>query len=220
MKKLTLVAFAAISLSYGGGKGIAPAVVPAIPIAANESVSANPWYLGGGIVWMDFLKDPCSATDPSCRYEDVTYGAMLRGGYEFNEYFGIEGRVARTFLDEGPNGGAPMFHAGVFLKPQYPLTERFNAYALAGYGYTKNFGSGNRLNYFDDDWGFSAGAGIEYDLSGKKEDFLENATYDRTFDGHADQGRGWSLFLDYQRLLIKSDAPDLDMISAGLRYDF
>jgi OOP family OmpA-OmpF porin len=91
---------------------------------------------------------------------------------------------------------------------------------LAGYGYTKNLGSGERLEYFDDDWGFSAGLGFEYDLSDRKSDFLENTAYDREFDGYADQGRGWSLFIDYQRLLIKSDVPDLDMISAGVRYDF
>ena len=74
-----------------------------------------------------------------------------------------------------------------------------------GYRYTENLGNGARLDYFDNDHGFSAGIGIEYDLSDKQGDFLKNVTYDRVFDGHADQGRGWSLFLDYQRLLVKSD---------------
>ncbi|MBT8344511.1 MAG: hypothetical protein KJO45_07330, partial [Sulfurovum sp.] len=80
--------------------------------------------------------------------------------------------------------------------------------------------NGNRLNYFDEDDGFSAGLGLEYDLSDREEDRVENANYDRTFDGYADQGIGWTLFLDYQRLLIKSDVPDLDAVSFGARYDF
>jgi len=220
MKRVIAAALLSGLSLYAGGKTVVPAVVPVVPI---EHESVNPWYLGVGLIWADFLKDPCSPTDPTCKYEDVTYGAMVRGGYDFNQYFGLEGRLAGTFMDEGPNGGAPLMHAGLFLKPQYPLAERFNAYALAGYGYTKNLGKSNGnivKNYFDDDWGFSAGIGFEYDLSDKDSDFLEGTAYDREFDGYADQGRGWNLFIDYQRLLIDSDAPDMDMISAGVRYDF
>ncbi len=145
---------------------------------------------------------------------------MIRGGYDYNQYVGVEARYIRTFLDEGPLGGTPLAHAGIFLKPQYPVSERINIYGLLGYGYTENLGNGARLDYFDNDWGFSAGAGIEYDLSDRDDDKEENGYYDRPFDGYADQGRGWSLFLDYQRLLIKSDVPDLDAVSLGLRYDF
>jgi OOP family OmpA-OmpF porin len=100
------------------------------------------------------------------------------------------------------------------------VAESVNIYALLGYGYTKNLGNGARLDYFDSDSGFSAGLGLEYDLSDREGDREENANYDRGFDGYADQGKGWSLFLDYQRLLIKSDVPDLDAISFGVRYDF
>jgi len=31
---------------------------------------------------------------------------------------------------------------------------------------------------------------------------------------------GWGLFLDYQRLVIDSEAPDMDVVSAGVTYDF
>ena len=188
-----LFSFVLVTTSIYGGKGVVPAVAPVVPI---ETIDPSPWYLGAGLVWAK-LSD-CKLVD--CSYEDVTYGAMLRGGYEFNEYFGFEARGIRTFLDEGPFGGAPLQHVGLYVKPQYPINERINAYALLGYGYTENLGNGARLDYFDSDSGFSVGLGLEYDLS--------------------DQGRGWSLFLDYQRLLIKSDVPDLDAISFGLRYDF
>ena len=217
MKSIVILSFVMTTLTttlLAGGKRVILASSPVVPI---EMIDPSPWYLGGGAVWAKL--SGCNL-QPGCEYEDVTYGAMLRGGYEYNQYVGVEARYIRTFLDEGPFGGTPLAHAGIFLKPQYPVSERVNLYGLLGYGYTENLGNGARLNYFDSDWGFSAGAGIEYDLSDREGDRIENGNYDRAFDGYAGQGRGWSLFLDYQRLLIKSDVPDLNAISLGLRYDF
>jgi len=216
LKLCALLFVLGTALYGGGGKNIVPAVSPVAPIATED---ISPWYLGGGFVWAKLSNADCGYA-PNCTYEDTTYGAMIRGGYDVNEYFGIEARYIDTFWDEGPYGGTPLMHAGLFLKPQYPVSERVNLYGLLGYGYTKNLGNGARLNYFDDDWGFSAGVGIEYDLSDRKGDRVKNGNYDRPFDGYADQGRGWSLFLDYQRLLIKSNIPDLDAVSFGIRYDF
>jgi len=211
----SLISLATLSTcSYAGGKAVSAAAVPVVPI---EVIDPSPWYLGAGIVWAKL--SGCDL-QPGCTYEDVTYGAMVRGGYDYNEYVGIEARYLRTFLDEGPFGGTPLAHAGLFIKPQYPVSERVNLYGLLGYGYTENLGNGARLDYFDSDWGFSAGAGLEYDLSDREGDRIENANYDRPFDGYADQGKGWSIFLDYQRLLIDSDVPDMDAVSLGLRYDF
>lgn len=216
-KTLTIKLLFSIALfttsTYAGGKAVAPVEAEVIPVP--EDISA--WYLGVGLVIAKL--SGCNLA-PGCTYEDTTYGAMVRGGYEFNEYFGIEARYIHTFLDKGPFGGTPLQHIGLYAKPQYPVNEEINIYALLGYGYTKNLGNGARLNYFDDDNGFSAGIGLEYDLSDKDGDFEKDANYDREFDGYADQGIGWTLFLDYQRLLIKSDIPDLDAISVGLRYDF
>lgn len=211
---LSLVITTLSTTLLAGGKSVVYAESPVAPI---EMIDPSPWYLGGGAVWAKL--SGCNL-QPGCEYEDVTYGAMLRGGYEYNQYVGVEARYLRTFLDEGPFGGTPLAHAGIFIKPQFPVSERVNLYGLLGYGYTENLGNGARLNYFDSDWGFSAGAGIEYDLSDREGDRIEDGDYDRAFDGYADQGKGWSLFLDYQRLLIKSDIPDLNAVSLGLRYDF
>jgi len=218
MKTLTIKVLMTTALltsgMYAGGKNVTPVDAPiaTIPEVANPS----PWYLGAGLVMAKL--HGCDLVN--CSYEDVTYGGMLRGGYEVNQYFGVEARGIYTFLDKGPFGGTPLEHIGLYAKPQYPLSERTNVYALLGYGYTKNLGNGNRLHYFDNGSGFSAGVGFEVDLSDKDGDFEKNANYDREFDGYADQGKGWSLFADYQRLLIKSDVPDMDVISLGLRYDF
>lgn len=218
MRKIILVSFIILvtlsTSTYAGGKGVIETVSPVIPI---ETIDPSPWYLGAGIVWAKL--SGCNL-EPGCEYEDVTYGAMVRGGYDYNQYVGVEARYIHTFLEEGPYGGTPLSHIGIFLKPQYPVSERLNVYGLLGYGYTENLGNGARLDYFDNGSGFSAGLGVEYDLSDSDYDREENGNYDRIFDGYADQGRGWSLFLDYQRLLIDSNIPDLDAVSLGLRYDF
>ena len=215
MKGLTsklLISVALLSTSiYAGGKIVAPVEVKVVPV--TEEISS--WYLGVGLAAAKF-----HSCGDGCDYEDVTYGAMLRGGYDFNQYIGIEARGIRTFLDKGPLGGIPLQHIGIYAKPQYPVSERFNIYGLLGYGYTENLGNGARLNYFDNDSGFSGGVGLEYDLSDKEGDFKKSVNYDRAFDGYADQGQGWSLFIDYERMLIKSNIPDMDVVSVGLKYDF
>ena len=62
--------------------------------------------------------------------------------------------------------------------------------------------------------------GLEFDLSSKDDDYEEDVRYERPFDGHANQEKGWGLFIDYQQLLIKSDLPDMDIVSIGVTYDF
>ena len=189
MKKITLLLFMSIVISHAGGN-----VVPVIV----KKMEVSPWYIGGGISWAKL--SGCNL-GPLCEYEDVTYGVMLRGGYDYNEYFGLEVRAMRTFLDEGPYGGTPLQHIGIFAKPQYRLTEKLNLYTLLGYGYTENLGNGGRLTYFDSESGFSAGLGLEYKLSTEPND-------------------KWSIFLDYQRLLVKANIADLDMVTFGVRYNF
>jgi len=200
LKSLLILSILSIC-GYAGDKYTTFAESPIIAVPIDK---ASSWYLGIGIVRAKLRG--CGLV--KCSYEDVTYGAMIRGGYEFNEYFGVEARGIRTFLDKGPFGGTPLQHVGIFAKPQYPVAEQVNAYGLLGYGYTENLGNGARLNYFDNDHGFSAGIGLEYDLS------------DRALNSYTNQGKNWSLFVDYQRLLIKSGVADMDVTSLGIKYDF
>ena len=212
----SLLATVAMStMSYGGGKVVAPVEAPVEPIPAMHT--PTPVYIGLGLVWGRY--HGCE-TSPGCTYEDVTYGAMVRAGYEWNQYIGIEARALATFWGADDLGGQKLRHIGLFAKPMYPLGEDFNVYALLGYGWTKTTTGGNGNLPTVDESGFSAGIGLEYDLSDKDDDREEDTMYDRGFDGQADQENGWGLFVDYQRLLIKSDVPDMDVISAGVTYDF
>jgi len=213
---ISLLAMATISTNvFAGGKGVVPVEAPVEPIPVMQTPS--PIYLGLGLLWGRY-SGACGDADPSCTYEDVTYGALLRAGYDFSQYFGIEGRILGTFLKADPLGGEELRHFGLYAKPMYPLGEDFNIYALLGYGWTKTK-AGKNLKEIDES-GFSAGLGLEYDLSNMEDDREEDTLYEGGFDGQGDQEKGWGLFVDYQRLLIKSDIPDMDVISGGVTYDF
>jgi len=195
------------TVTYAGGD-IMPAMVPVEPTPVNRV--ASPVYIGAGFVAGRYFAD---------NYEDVTYGAMIRVGLDFNQYIGLEARYIATFWEEGKLYGQELEHFGLFVKPMLPFNENFNMYGLLGYGWTQTNTSGV-LNKAIDDNGFSAGLGLEYDLSDKRDDYDRNINYPEGFDGQGDQEKGWGLFVDYQRLLINSDIPDLDVVSAGITYDF
>ncbi|CAA6819159.1 MAG: Unknown protein [uncultured Sulfurovum sp.] len=197
MKKsfiLSTIAVTAIStIAFAGGDIEIPEYIPVEPIV--EQQATTPVYVGVGLTRGRYY-DSCG----NCEYEDVTYGMMLRAGYDFNEFIGIEARAIATFWKDDELSGQKLQHFGLYAKPQVQIDESFNAYALLGYGWTQtSTNSGSKMSEVDES-GFAAGLGLEYALEGP------------------DQGLG--LFVDYQRLLIDSDQPDMDVVSAGVTYDF
>ncbi len=216
MKKNILLSSFLITLMsitvYAGGKGVVPAVTPVTPVSV---VDPSPFYVGVGLIRGNYYKD----TD-TCEYEDTTYGGLIRVGHDFDQYFGVEARVLGTFWEADPLGGQKLQHFGIFAKPMYPIDEDINIYALLGYGWTKTTTGGNGNLPTIDENGLSLGIGLEYDLSSKEDDIVEDMEYDRDFDGQGDQEIGWGLFVDYQRLIVDSDMPDIDIISVGITYDF
>ena len=191
--KRSLLLFTLLSgLAIAGGKGVPIPVEPVVPMPIEES---GAFYVGLGLIATDF--DYCSALE--CNYQDSTYGIMLRAGYEFNEYIAVEARGFNTFMDEGPYGGVPLQGIGAYIVPQYTFADNFKVYGLIGYAYTESLAEGNRLQYFEDDSGFSAGGGLEYMITD---------TY--------------SVFVDYNNLLISSDndVPSMEAYSLGIKYTF
>jgi len=203
--KIVVSAIAAltISQSFAGGF-IAP------PHVEKEDANITGLYVGLGLSRAFFDGNcPCD----NAVYEDYTYGGVLRVGFDFNQYFGVELRGATTWMEE--EGAMVKSHIGIFAKPQYHVSEDINIYALAGYASTE-IGDDPQVSF--DDSGFSWGVGLEFDLFGDEKH--ENVHYDREFDGMGDQEQGWGLFIDYQKLIEKDGAPDIDMITFGVTYDF
>jgi len=141
---------------------------------------------------------------------DNNIALIGRLGYDFNSYIGIEARGIKTIAKD--NGGQ-ISHVGLFLKPMYPIIDQANLYALVGVAKTSTSGGLRKV----DAEGLAMGAGFEYDLSVDK---AKDGKYSREFNGQGDQERGLGLFVDYERLIVKKNAPNMDTISAGVTYDF
>lgn len=219
IKIITLSGLLTTSSLFGGGD-----IAPVIPI---EKIDPNPFYVGVGLIWAGVSRDCNDPSEycPDTRLKDSTWGGIIRVGYDFNQYFGIEGRALKATLD---SDWAETTHYGIFLKPMMPVGEQMNIYGLLGYGHTKVVTDCAIQETFKHD-GFSYGIGLEYDLSDKEDDYeahKENEwdvlTFDREFDGHGDQEKGWGLFIDYQNLM-HDEGPNnyrTNIISFGVTYDF
>ena len=116
---------------------------------------------------------------------DFDLGALgVRGGYYFNKYFSVEGRLAFGVADDsfsgtvdvgsGPETGTLTidldYSLGVYAVGHIPLTDQFQLYGLAGFtkhevtldAYIPSLGSDSES--FDDS-DFSYGVGAEYDMT-------------------------------------------------------
>jgi hypothetical protein len=151
------------------------------------------WYAGLG-----FTTVQAKCTD-NCK--DITYGILGKVGYNFNEYVALEGRAIKTNWEYEQQ---KIEHMGLFVKPIYPLKKDMSLYGLLGYGKVE---TGNKIVF--DENGFAWGIGLNYYFGEHKESKKEE--YD---------SKGFGLFIDYERLLQKSDSPDFDSLNIGVIYDF
>jgi len=212
LKTAALAALMSTAALQAGGD-IAPIVIPA-------QDDPNPFYVGVGVVWAGVSAD-CfgEGTCPDVRLKDSTWGGIIRVGWEYNQYIGIEGRALKATLD---SDWGETTHYGIFLKPQYPIGEQFNIYGLLGYGHTEIDADCTAFTENFTYNGFSYGIGLEYDLSSTEDDREEGVAYDRPFDGHMDQEKGWGLWIDYQNLLNNEGYHNYksNIVSFGVTYDF
>ena len=184
---------------------IKPVVVTPSPV---KNIQPNGFYAGIGLAaarYSSNCKIGCYRAGT-----DKTAGIVARVGYDFNKYIGVEARGIRT---NWKSNGGKIKHAAIFAKPMLPITNGTNIYGLVGVAKTTTQGKMQRT----DAEALALGAGVEIDLS---KDTPKNGRYGRTFDGKGDQEKGLGLFADYERMVVKSGAPDLDAVSVGVTYDF
>ncbi len=211
---ITMIALA--TTSYAGGKSGPAAVTPIAAIVPMAPV-INPWpiYIGLGLVMANLERDPCPCTPNAADIKDHRYGGIVRAGWDFNNYIGIEARALKTF---GNDVFSETEHYGLYLKPQYHISSQMNVYGLLGYGKTTiDYTNGVRSSTTDEN-GFSYGAGFEYDFA-SDESF---GVYSRVFDGQGDQEKGWGMWVDMQHLLSNAGAVHTtsNIVTAGITYDF
>jgi OOP family OmpA-OmpF porin len=198
--------------SYAGGKYVKPVEAEVAPIPAV--INPLPLYVGIGLVAAGLSRDcPC---DNGTRLKDMTYGGIARVGWDFNQYIGLEARALKANIEDD---FSQTTHYGLYLKPQYHVTDAMNVYGLLGYGkttvdYDNNNGRTSKLSKN----GLSYGAGLEYDFGTE----ASQGQYSRAFDGQGDQEKGWGLWVDFQHLLYNEGVFDTDsnLMTAGVTYDF
>jgi len=194
---------------------------PSTPVIKAKKISPSGFYAGLGITGAKY-KDNCKCKNDSSSlggksksrsFKDTTYGAMARVGYDINQYIGVEARASKTNWD---SEGSKIEHGGIYVKPMLPVGDATNIYGLVGLAKTKVKSKNGKTPKVDAD-GLALGVGMEIDLS---KDIPRDGRYSRSFDGQGDQEKGIGLFVDYERMLVKKSAPDLDAVSAGVTYDF
>ena len=162
MKKIALSVMTAVcvsSFAVAGGdlKEVEPAVVPVIPVAEEEKSGL---YAGVGISAVSTRDGSLSFFDEESG-QDRTGNLLFMAGYEFNPYVALEGRYSTYIAEEDVLNSDTW---GVYLKPQYPVSEDFKVYALLGFGGIDAEGvNGHDVDV--DDSGFQWGLGGSYDMT-------------------------------------------------------
>lgn len=190
--------------SFGFAGGDFAPVEPVIetPVVVEESTSA--FYVGLGI---SALSTGTGKIDFFDNHEgrDRTGNLLVLAGYEFNEYIAVEGRYSTYIFDEDSINSDTW---GIYVKPQYPVNEDINVYALVGLGGTTIDGiDGNNIDFDDND--FQWGLGLSHDFSA---DFLKDM----------------AVFIDYTSIANgisgtwngTSEDVDSDAITVGVTYKF
>jgi len=213
IRKITISLVSVIALgtsSYAGGKFVEPVEAPVAPIV--DTINPLPLYVGLGLVAAAVSKDcPCADAD---RQKDMTYGGLVRVGWDFNQYIGLEARYMNASMEKD---FSTTTHYGIFAKPQYHITNQMNVYGLVGYGETRVEGCALNDGELKES-GLSYGLGFEYDF-GSDENLGQ---YNRMFDGQGDQEKGWGIWADYQNLFHNEGTYNVktNIFSVGVTYDF
>jgi opacity protein-like surface antigen len=211
-------------LTYGIGLALGTAVFAGGDIAPVEPVVETPvvvnddagFYvgLGYGYVNADLAKTVDPGFDPN---RDSTHDALLlQAGYKVNRYVAVEGRYWLGSDDDfyvPKRDHTKTFDAwGLYVKPMYPVTEKFDVYALLGYAdlssdFTVHNPAGDVTTNLDDG-GFSWGVGASYEFTDHIAMFVDYV----------------SIYNDTQTHVIKGKAKDYDIDdsvwSVGVSYRF
>jgi opacity protein-like surface antigen len=180
MKKLNLslaAIFAMGTFAVAGGD-----IAPVEPVVEEPVVVASTgnFYLGLAYGALDAETELTTNIVGGGSFTDTVIDdsfseIMIQAGYNFNEYIAIEGRYwfgmdeTLNFSAWNPvltNHDTTIDAWGIYVKPQYPVTEAFKIYALLGYGAADlsiDNVNNTGLDYVSDSVdGFSWGLGASY----------------------------------------------------------
>jgi len=206
MKKLnlSLVTVLAMSTFAIAGGDIAP-VEPMIetPLVVVEESTPGSFYLGGAYSLLNAQRTNSyneNGLDHTATKIDTDFNEfMIQAGYNFNQYvavegrywFGIEDSFASDSLDfANVNYDNSVDAWGIYVKPQYPIGEAFNVYALLGYASSEyNAGATGGLVDAGELDGFSWGLGAGYAFTENVSVFVDYVELYNDDNGYTQAGR-------------------------------
>ena len=128
--------------------------------AAHAQVDGRGVYAGAGVDTLEF----------------DTYGVSGKLGYNFNEYFGVEGQIGTGISEEDDSidgfdiGAGLDWYGGAFGVLRAPVTEQFDIFGRAGYYFAEVDGDiTNTVDNISTDVsastdGFALGAGVQFNF--------------------------------------------------------
>ena len=159
MKKITL-SILTICMIHGTAMAGSDTTPVEAPVTAIPMITQSAFYVGLGLsavsnreASLDFFDDTNG--------QDRTGNIVLLAGYKFNPYVALEGRYMKSITQEDILESDAW---GVYVKPQYPITESINLYALLGYGGYNADGTTSTYSINVDETGFQWGFGVDYEL--------------------------------------------------------
>ena len=207
MQKIGLSVLAVAVMSNFGFAGGDFTAEEAGAMAAAEEVL--PYYVGLGLTAASTRDSDVSLSFTDDKNgQDRTGDISVLAGYKFNPYVAVEGRYTTSFYDEDY---LTRDSWGLYVKPQYPVTEEFTVYTLLGYG-GLNVDSDGSSYYIEnrndvDDSGFQWGLGASYALTYNVSIFADYINIANDMDADMFMGS----------LLAEVDS---DTVTAGVTYSF
>ncbi len=188
-----------------------PVPVPVVqPVPVPVVIPEKNWYVG-----LDVLCGRFETSSGACYCIGNIAGKV---GYDFNKYFGIEGRLGFGVSDkEHDNGGTSEMkeNYGIYLKPQLPLGESASIFALAGYAKAKvesaNDGVATGLTGEINEGSPSFGLGIEYKINDTWSVLAEGIRLLHEVDGD---------YINGSNNPVKEEDINLDTYGFGINYRF
>ena len=178
--------------------GCALAALSVNAIAAEDKTGRG--YIGVGYSPLTFSVDDAPDWDLAA--------LAVRGGYYFNKYFSVEGRLGFGVGDDSQNVGPGEdikveidYMLGLYAVGHIPLSNQFQLYGLVGYtkGELTATNSLTGESSSDDDSDLSYGVGAEFDMTNNWSLGLEYTAY---FDGASFEDvkydvNGFAVFVNY-----------------------
>jgi len=158
---LSLLSVMVCSNVVFAAKNIEKVLEPSIVIPSIVDESTNGFYIGlavSAVSTRESKLDFFSVIDGQDRTGDLLFSL----GYDWNEYIAIEGRymvsIAKEHIVDRKSWG-------IYVKPQYSVTEEFKVYGLLGLGGFDATGTNNFGDTIDtDDISLQWGLGVSYEV--------------------------------------------------------